>query len=116
MILEIIKKMDFIIKFYKEAERWYADIPNVSKEDCEMVLGADDLLERLSMGFNNVIVQFSTCENENNVYSYNLIEHDDYGGTYQNIKNGEQFWLCNVTHDVCGEHPEKLFINKIKNS
>ena len=46
------------ISFYKELDRGYADIPNVSKEDCEMVQGADLLLERLSLGYDKVDVDF----------------------------------------------------------
>lgn len=104
--------MDFNIKFYKEDERWYADIPEVSKEDCEMVMGADTLLEKFSLGFFEVNVNFSTHEPQRYLYKYDLVEHDEFGGTYQN--NDTQFWLCNVTHYICNEHPSELFITEIK--
>lgn len=99
------------ISFYKESDRWYADIPSVSKEDCEMVQGADLFLERLSLGYDKVEVDFSDVDNGNSIYSYHLIEHDENGGTYTN--GNETFWLCNVTHDIFDEHPNMLYINKI---
>ena len=49
------------ISFYKESDRWYADIPSVLKEDCEMVQGADLLLDRLSLGYDKVEVDFFRC-------------------------------------------------------
>lgn len=100
-----------LISFYKEADRWYADIPNISKEDCEMVQGADKFLERLSLGYDEVIIDFSDWNNGNFIYKFHLLEHNEGGGTYTN--GIETFWLCNVTHDIFGEHPEILYINKI---
>ena len=99
------------ILFYKEANRWYADIPNISKEDCEMVLGADSLLDRLSLGYDKVEVEFADIDSDSSIYRYHLTEHDEYGGVYTD--GNETFWLCNVTHDVFGEHPNMLYINKI---
>ena len=102
-----------LITFYKEAEKWYADIPNISKEDCEMILGADTLLDDLSLGYNNVEITFSdTNNNITPIYEYELIEHDECGGTYSN--NKQTFWLCNVTHNIFSEHPNKIYITKIK--
>ena len=43
--------MESKLSFYKEQERWYADIPEVSKEDNEMVLGADIFLDKVSLGY-----------------------------------------------------------------
>lgn len=100
-----------IISFYKEADRWYADIPSISKEDCEMVQGADLLLNRLSLGYDKVTIDFSDVDNGNYIYRYHLIEHNDDGGTYTN--GNETFWLCNVTHDVFVEHPKMLYINTV---
>ena len=36
------------LRFYKEKEKWYADVPGVSKEDNEMVFGSDIFLEKIS--------------------------------------------------------------------
>ena len=99
------------ISFYNESDRWYADIPNVSKEDCEMVQGANLLLDRLSLGYDKVEVDFSDVDSDSSIYKYNLTEHDEYGGVYTD--GNETFWLCNVTHVVFGEHPNMLYINKV---
>ena len=32
------------LRFYKENDKWYADVPGVSKEDNEMVFGSDIFL------------------------------------------------------------------------
>lgn len=102
------------INFYKEAERWYADTPYGTKEDNEMVFGADTFLERVSMGYDNVYVEITDKSVEKYDYCFKLIEHDEYGGTYANVDNDTQiFWLCNLTHDVCGEHPSIIYITKI---
>lgn len=47
------------LRFYKENERWYADVPGVSKEGNEMVFGSDIFLEKISNGKPQVIVEFS---------------------------------------------------------
>lgn len=33
------------VRFYKENGKWYADIPNHTKEENEMVMGSDDALD-----------------------------------------------------------------------
>ena len=96
------------ISFYKESDRWYADIPSVSKEDCEMVQGADLLLERLSLGYDKVDVDFSDVDSGSSIYRYHLTEHDENGGTYTN--GNETFWLCNVTLEVLGEFPFEIYV------
>ena len=43
------------------------------------------------------------------------IEHDYDGATYRvesSLRTG-LVWICNVTHDVLGEHPDKIYINNI---
>ena len=107
--------MQITLSFYNENNKWYVDIPNTPKNDCEMVMGADTLLDNLSLGYNNVEITFSnTNTNITPIYEYTLIEHDDCGGTYKNTKNNQLFWLCNVTHNIFSEHPNKIYITKIK--
>jgi hypothetical protein len=102
------------LNFYKEQERWYADVPEFSKEENEMVFGADTFLERLSVGYENVTVEFSDTEDGESLFAYQLIEHDEEGGTYANKINPLQtMWLCNVTHFVFGEHPQEFFITYV---
>lgn len=43
------------------------------------------------------------------------IEHDSCGATYrvESSLATDLVWICNVTHDVLGEHPHKIYINSI---
>lgn len=104
------------IKFFKENEKWYADIPNHTKEENEMVMGSDVALDFLSEGKNEVIIEVSDENTGNYIGHYVMIEHEDDGAYYQ--KQGrydelDQIWICNVTHDVFGEHPNNLYILKV---
>ena len=42
--------MEKIVRFFKQDNKWYADIPNHTLEDNEMVMGADIALEYLAEG------------------------------------------------------------------
>ena len=44
------------VKFFKQDNRWYADIPNHTLEENEMVMGADIALDYLSDGKNEIIL------------------------------------------------------------
>lgn len=106
--------MAYKIRFYKENGKWYADVPTMSKEDNEMVFGADIFLETISKGNSTLMIEFSIFNDENAIYSFNMIEHDEYGATYQNKDNkDEKIWLCNVVHEVCIEHPGEIFITSV---
>ena len=115
------------ITFYKENSTWYADVKEHSKEENEMVAGADVFLDIVSNGNNTI--SFDVCDAiyPKAKYLFKRIAHDDYGATYQvlgkhkdapglssaanllGIEN-EQLWLCNVVHTVLGEHPEYISI------
>ena len=56
MTLKMKMFMKRKLRFYKENEKWYADVPGVSKEDNEMVFGSDIFLEKISNGKPQVIV------------------------------------------------------------
>lgn len=123
------------LKFFKQDGRWYADVPEHSLEDNEMVLGADEMCELLSNGKDSVEVEMETglvlSLNEPRQYLLRLarLEHDDDGATYslggflfneimdKALNKDSKFpltvWLCNVTHTVFGEHPEVIFITKV---
>ena len=103
------------LRFYKENERWYADIPNVSKEDNEMVFGSDIFLEKISNGKTQIEIEFTIDYPGNFIYGFSLIDHDEYGATYQSkINKEETIWLCNVAHEIFIEHPMEIFITDIK--
>lgn len=107
--------MTIRLAFYKEVGKWYADVPQKSKEENEMVFGADEFLEKVSLGYDKIAVTFSDEECEDAMYNFKLIEHDNCGGTYKNASNeNEKIWLCNVVHEVCIEHPMELSILRIE--
>lgn len=108
-------------KFYKESNRCFIDLPEWkgSKEDLEMVEGADTMLDILSQGESPITLFLST---ECNTYVYptilEKIEECDStkGGAYYLMKeyNGIEYnlklWLCDVTLFVFNEFPEKIYI------
>ena len=113
------------IEFYKDNGQWYADVEEHTKEENEMIAGADKFLDSISMGRDRVSMNVSDkicpkCE-----FLFQRIEHDEYGATYivldhhhdapalgadsSNIPQ-KKFWLCNVVHTVFGEHPEFISV------
>ena len=122
--------METKVKFFKQDNRWYADIPNHTLEENEMVMGADIALDYLSDGKNEVILTLTDeYPGWNTPLEFFRKEHDDEGATYSVSgillmglleEVGKQFvgrpevWICNVTHDVFGEHPEKIYLLKVE--
>lgn len=119
------------IRFFKQDNKWYADIPNHALEDNEMVMGADIALDFVSDGRQEVSI---TLTDEHPGWStplaFHLREHDDDGAYYDvdgfllmqfiegtaNTFFGSkpEIWICNVTHDVFGEHPEHIYLLDIE--
>ena len=118
------------IRFYKIAEGphkgWYADIPNHTLEENEMVAGSDAFLEEADrqLGKRGKIVITVSDDNSPGCFEAKLImkSHNQFGATY--ILTGPlaeyydavgfELWICNVTHDVLGEHPKSIYIHNIK--
>lgn len=106
------------VKFYKEYGKWYADVPNHTKEENEMVFGADTLLEKLSEGESEVVVLITefAIPGTDPIFC-SMKSHDDDGALYNVYRNYGQetigeIWLCNVMHDVTNEHPETFCVYK----
>ena len=111
-----------MLKFFKQNNRWYADVPGHTLEENEMVAGADQLLNELctKCGFNDSISLDIDIAPKQPLITLKMIEHDSCGATYS-VKSHMKFeldtkivWICNVTHDVLGEHPEIIYINQMK--
>lgn len=102
----------YTLNFYKKNERWYADIPEHTEEDNEMVMGADTFLDVYSEDGEHCHLQFAIEEPAQYIMKLERGEHD-WDGAYYTVDNGMQLWICNVTHDVCGEHPEFIYIINI---
>ena len=115
------------ITFFKQNNRWYADVPNHTLEENEMVLGADAIINELASGNSKVTLTFSdSFLSDYYILHLKRVEHDDEGAWYEfdgplytdamSILINElgtdenKIWICNVTHDVFGEHPEELYL------
>ena len=100
------------LNFYKDTDKkWYIDLPDWkgSKEDLEMVFGADDMLDVLSNGNNKVSLNVSE-EFFNGALKIDFIrlatEVND-GAFYD--ANGLEIWLCDVTKYVFGYFPKVIY-------
>ena len=108
------------IDFEKIDNRWYVvfDDYEGSSEDLEMVDGADVFLDCITTdGLYASIELFDNEPTTGSCSVLRLIDHDDYGATYQ-VENCEYFdrtvWLCNVTHLFFGgEHPEMVYFRVV---
>ena len=87
------------LRFYKENEKWYADI----------------FLEKISNGKPQVIIEFSDSDENNAIYAFKMTDHDEDGASYCDVHNEEgTIWLCNVAHEIFVEHPAEIFITDIE--
>ena len=91
------------LDFEKEENgKWYVILPDwpYDHEELEMVDGADELLDCLTMDDRLVSIEVETEEPSIGEYmTYNLIDHDDYGGTYMSADpdvSVPKIWLCNA--------------------
>jgi len=98
-----------IFRFYKEEDnRWYIDLPEWegSKEDLEMVLGADVLLFNLANEQDEVYVEFGSKPFDN----CHTLTHTDEGYYDNDAWHGPStIWLCHVTKFVFGDYPDKIY-------
>ncbi len=102
-------------RFYKEHDsRWFVDLPEWEgdKDDLEMVMGADILLDILS---------------SNSDYCYVTLSDEAFDGakilTYDHNENSPGYynndawhgpstiWLCHVTEFVFGRYPDKIYFS-----
>ena len=125
--------MEKVVKFFKQDDKWYADIPNHTLEENEMVMGADIALEYLAEGRVELFITLTDeyprwnvplelkrkdHDNEGAYYTVSGLLFMDFIEKLQNMPLYGRFepevWICNVTHDVFGEHPEHIYITKIE--
>jgi hypothetical protein len=108
--------------FYKETDgRWYIDLPEYegSKEELEMVAGADSFLEVLAEGEDKVMLLLSETPFSGSDVLVRLdTEEIDIGSMYElNSYRGVTFnhilWLCPVTLFVFGKYPHFIHFSKI---
>lgn len=91
--------------FYKDySDRWFVNLPEWEgeKDELEMVMGADTMLDIIAQGRDQVRLTLSTEPFENYDYILTLKEEIYEGGTYE-LKGGNvgfDIWLCHVTKFV----------------
>ncbi len=108
------------LTFRRDARGWAAEVPSHTRSENAMVAGADVVIERMSQGDDTVEVKFRTVESETLgkplVTMTRLLHRNGYGAEY--LVRGVTAipfpaYLCDVTHDITGEHPERLLVYAI---
>lgn len=110
------------LRFYKETDgRWYVDLPDWSgsKHALEMVAGADTMLDIMSEGGNEVVLNVSESHFENSDVVKFVMSAVDIGEgayyrieKYRGIEIGLEMWLCDVMLHVFNDRfPERLYIS-----
>lgn len=114
------KKSHLKIRFYREEEKWYADIPEYieqggSKEDLEMVSGADVWLSFLSEGGDEITLDISINPFEG--FEAKLLYVGDSSqnmeGEYLVYPDMHYMWLCSVTVWLFGEYPQSIYYKTV---
>jgi hypothetical protein len=100
--------------FQKDIDsRWFAVIPEWEgeRDELEMVMGADTMLDIISQGQDEVRLTLSTEPFEGYDYILTLKEEIYEGGTYDLKGRYVSFdiWLCHVTKFVFGEMPTVIY-------
>ena len=103
------------VRFFKQDDKWYADVPNHSLEDNEMVMNSEIMLEMFANGTTEMTLTLSDDDMSDAFITLRRKEHDWDGAWYTVFGTDfEDVWICNVTHDVFGEHPETIYISNIE--
>lgn len=121
--------METKVRFFKQDGKWYADVPNHTLEENEMVMGTDVMLDFLAKNRSEVTIVFSDDKNDGQKSYLKLkMKFHEEDGAYYTVsgillanfinfaedifccKYEPEVWICNVTHDVFGEHPEFICI------
>ncbi len=110
-------------KFYKEYDnRWYIDLPKWegTKEELEMVCGADTMLEYFAEGNNEVELCISEkyFDNSDKLEFIRLADKIENGAfyllrEYKDIEFNLELWLCDVTLWVFDKFPKNIYISVI---
>ena len=126
--------METKLRFFKKDNKWYADVPNHTLEENDMVMGADTALDLIADNKDEVILTLSDEDDRYSKLTMTIKEHDSEGAYYTlseflynkfldlfdlesssvsfDITN--EVWVCNVTHDVFGNHPNNIYVLKVE--
>ena len=70
------------LEFFKLNGIWYADIPENTLEETEMLLGSDEFLEMVVGDCKRVAMDLVTDECDDYLVKLTLTSHDEMGGEY----------------------------------
>lgn len=115
--------MDVDLKFIKELNgEWFVDLPSWEGErwELEMVAGADDMLNILSEGLDEIELYLSTEGTLSNFQGVLELEEQPHfieNGAFYTFTSTDglfsmKIWLCHVAHFVFNEYPKQIFISK----
>jgi hypothetical protein len=100
------------ITFVKEEDhRWFVVLPEWEgdKDDLEMILGADTMLDVLADG-NTIVDLLISDEPFNHKFELKFVR-EDLGGSFYQV--GEpvsmEIWLCEIVKFVFGEFPKTIY-------
>ena len=116
------------ISFYKKNKRWYAYLPEFiaiggSEAECEMVRGADTLLDIIAgHRYDGKPIKFVTLkisDTENLGNKMIQVDSDDFGSSYividyDTVSYNHFLWLCPVTLSVFDDYPEEIYFHVIE--
>ena len=116
------------VRFYKDNREWFADVAGHTKSENQMVAGSDIFLDEMDNALGKrgeVSIDVSDSVDVGSapfIAKLNMRAHNQWGATYvltgplaeQCGATGFQLWICNVTHDVLGEHPKAIYIFDIR--
>ena len=126
--------METKLRFFKQDNKWYADVPNHTLEENEMVMDSDTALDLIADGKNEVILTLSDEDDKHSMLTMTIKEHDSEGAYYTisgflynkfldlfdldsssvvfDITN--EVWVCNVTHDIFDTYPNNIYVLNVK--
>jgi len=108
-----------LIEFKKMQDLWFAILPEYIEQggdfnDCLMVDGAPEMLDRLSNSTDEITLLLSTEEIPSDCVLSKYDEEMDWGYylcKFPNDKKGKHVALCPVNSFVwVGKHPNKIYI------
>ena len=124
--------METKLRFFKQDNKWYVDVPNHTLEENEMV--ADTVLDLIADNKDEVILTLSDEDDKHSMLTMTIKEHDSEGAYYTisgflynkfldlfdldsssvsfDITN--EVWVCNVTHDVFGTHTNNIYVLNVE--
>ena len=126
--------METKLRFFKQDNKWYADVPNHTLDENEMVMGSDTVLDLIADNKDEVILTLSDEDDKHSMLTMTIKEHDSEGAYYTisgflynkfldlfdldsssvsfDITN--EIWVCNVTHDVFDTYPNNIYVLNVK--